>query len=239
MAIGNSAVRHPSGAYRSALGSGLLGVVGNLFLIAFLTLAYLGPTDRDWGWLGIVNDCLVAGQFLLLIPIAHAVPRLLPSRLLLSVSTGLGMAAMGAAALLQLALVAGLVPYEIEVKLLLPVLLGCYWWVLVVSSVGHRGRILSASVTRTGLLIGLCWPAAVLLMGAGVLLGSSLLGGTPGSGPSGTLVLLPGLLLAAIAWLLLPVWTLLLARGTLRSPRAETRDVPAVAPKTPDSGAVR
>ncbi|MFT4165519.1 MAG: hypothetical protein QM650_09785 [Microlunatus sp.] len=44
MAIGDSAVRHLPGAYRRALGSGLLGAVDNLFLIAFLIRAYLGPT---------------------------------------------------------------------------------------------------------------------------------------------------------------------------------------------------
>lgn len=238
MAIGDPAVRHLSGAYRSALGSGLLGVVASLFLIAFLTLAYLGPTGRDWGWLGTINDWLIAGQFLLLIPTAHAVRRLLPARRLLSVSTGVGMATMATAALLQLALVTGLLSYEVQVRLLLPVLIGCYWWVLVVSSAGHRGRVFSRAVTRSGLLIGLSWPAAVLLLGAGALLGSSLLLSAPDAG-SGTLLLVPGLALAAISWLLLPVWTLLLAVTALQPYRSPTRGTVTTAPAAADPKAVR
>ena len=48
-----------------------------------------------------------------------------------------------------------------------------YGWLITVSSLAHRTNALPRTVTRLGLVLGVLWPAGLLLMLAGLLFGGS------------------------------------------------------------------
>jgi hypothetical protein len=188
-----------------ALTSGVAGVVANVLLVLFFALARPwsgGPQQHSW--LGTANDVVIVVQFLTLIGVAVGLRGWLPRTRAVTVATAAGVAAMLAVALLQGLLVLGLVEFELQVLLVTAAFLPVYGWVLVVSSVGHRGGSLPRTVTRFGLLLGVSFPVALLLTAAGLLLG-------PAS-PVPYLFAVPGLMLGALGWLALPLWPLALAR---------------------------
>ena len=117
---------------------------------------------------------------------------------------------MIAVAVLQLLLVAGVLEFDVQVVLVVAAFLLVYAWVFAVSSAGHRHGTLPRSVTRFGLLLGVCFPVGLLITAAGLLFPS----GSAARSPSSYLAWL-----AAIGWLGLPVWPLVLARMYLSSPQ--------------------
>jgi hypothetical protein len=185
---------------RWAVLSGLAGLAGNAFLILFFALAFpatAGGTGYDW--LGPANDVLVVVQFAAMVPVALAVH----ARLGLGRgTTAAGVTAMAGVVLLQLALLAGVLAFEVQVVGVVACLVVTFGWVLVVSRAGHL--VLPAPVVRLGTVVGAAFPAGLAIAAAGLL--------AP-----------PGSLLRYVAWGLgglgglggylgLPLWPLALAR---------------------------
>jgi hypothetical protein len=202
---------------RFALASGFLGVVANGLFVAFWLITYPYWFDLTWGWLGPASDTVGIAMLLSLIPVVVGVRRLLPPGRTLAALTAAAAVALGSMAVLQLAGTQGLLQWDLLVRIVVALLVPVYGWLIVVNSVAHRTDALPRSLTRLGLVLGVLWPAGLLLMLAGLLLGGSdpdyLEFGLPGG-----LLMAPGMLLGALGWLALPVWPLLLGRTALRRP---------------------
>jgi hypothetical protein len=184
--------------------SGIAGFVANALLVLFFLLRRpFEPVQNSFGWLGTANDWVIVVQFLTLIPVAVALRRWLPPTRSVRVATVIAVAAMLAVAMLQLALIAGLLDFEVQVYAVVAAFLPVYAWVIIVSSVGHRSGTLPRSVTRFGLLLGASFPLGLLITTPGLL----------GWGSPAQLAWL-----AALGWLALPVWPLVLARLVLNRP---------------------
>jgi hypothetical protein len=143
-------------------------------------------------------------QFLTFIPVALALRRWLPPTRSMRVATAAAVGAMAAVAILQLLLVTELLEFDVQVVLVVATFLVVYAWVIAVSSTGHRHGILPRSVTRFGLLLGVSFPVGLVIAAAGLLF--------PWGSPAQFAFVIPGVAIAAIGWLGLPVWPLVLAR---------------------------
>jgi hypothetical protein len=196
--------------------SGLTGLAANVLLVLLFLLAQpFGEVRQDFMWLGTANDSVMVVQFLTFIPVALALRRWLPATTAVRLTTAAAMVAMLGTAVLQLLLVAGVLAFEIQVWLVVPLFLVIYGWVLTVSSAGHRHGTLPRPVTRFGLLLGACFPVGLLITAAGLPFGW---------GSAAQLAFgVPGILVGAISWLALPAWPLLLARLVFRERVAESR----------------
>ena len=203
---------------RFALASGVLGLVANTLFVAFWLITYPYFFDLTWGWLGPASDTVGIGMLLTLVPVAFGVRRLLPPSRVVTALTLLAVLALVSMAVLQLAGTQGVLDWGVQVRIVVALLVPLYGWLIVVNSVAHRTDALPRSVTRLGLVIGVLWPAGLLLMLAGMLLGGSdpdyLEFGLPGG-----LLMAPGMLLGTLGWLALPVWPLLLGRTALHRHR--------------------
>jgi hypothetical protein len=187
-----------------ALTSGTVGLLANVLLVLFFLLARpFSPVQNSFGWLGTANDWMIIVQFLTMIPVALALRRWLPPTRAARVVTAVAVVAMLAVAVLQLLLITGALGFDVQVILVVAAFLPVYAWVFIVSSIGHRLGALPRSVTRFGLLLGASFPLGLLIMASGLLLGASP-------------VLLPWV--AAVGWLALPVWPLVLARLVFSKP---------------------
>lgn len=202
--------RPPAWAFGATLTSGVLGVVGNLFLMGSFALTYPSYSDPAWSWLGFANDVIMIGQFAALVPAIYAVGRLLPASRLTTTCTALGMIAAAGIAVASTALVLGLLMFDVQVWFVVAFMIPLYGWLVAVNSVGHRASALPRSVTRFGLLLGAAWPAAALLVLGGVLIGGVKLGSQV-YGLPGALLVVPGIAVGLLSWLTLPLWSLALA----------------------------
>ena len=194
-----------SGAGRWAVISGGAGLASGLFLILFFGVArpFSGEPSR-WAWFGPANDLTSALQAGALIPVALALRDLMPHR---DVQrwTVIGVAAMGAATILPLLLVGGLMPFAIQAPLVTFVIAVMFCWLYAVNRAGRRHGVLSRSTTTVGTTTSMAVGAAAVIGGLAALL------------PSRSAVQYLALGLAAvpgvIAWLGFPAWTLLVARA--------------------------
>jgi hypothetical protein len=199
-----------------AMTSGITGLVANVLLVLFFLLAQpFGEVRQDFMWLGTANDWVIVVQFLTLIPVALALRRWLPATRAVRFTTAAAVVAMVGTAVLQLLLVAGVLGFDVQVWLVVPLFLLIYAWVLTASSAGHRHGTLPRPVTRFGLLLGVCFPIGLLIAAAGLPFGW-------GSAVQLTFGI-PGILLGAVSWLALPVWPLVLARLVFGKHAPESR----------------
>ena len=199
-----------------ALTSGITGLVANVLLVLFFLLAQpFGEVRQDFMWLGTANDWVIVVQFLTLITVALALRRWLPATRAVRLITGAAVVAMVGTAVLQLLLVAGVLGFEVQVWLVVPLFLLIYAWVLTASSTGHRHGTLPRPVTRFGLLLGVCFPVGLLIAAAGLPFGW-------GSVPQLAFGV-PGIVIGAASWLALPLWPLDLARLVFSKPPSEPR----------------
>ncbi len=212
MLTGTYPARHrTAGPVPWALTSGVAGVVANVLLVLFFLLAQpfgvdgpLAEAGQDFMWLGSANDVVIIAQFLTLIPVALALRGWLPPTRSMRIATAAAIVAMVVVAILQLMLVAGVLEFDVQVILVVATFLVIYAWVITVSSNGHRHGTLPRSITRFGFLLGVSLPVGLVIAGAGMLF--------PGGSPAQLAFVIPGVAIAAIGWLGLPVWPLVLAR---------------------------
>jgi hypothetical protein len=188
-----------------ALTSGITGLVANVLLVLFFLLARpFGDMRQEFEWLGAANDWVIVVQFLALIPVALALRTSLPGTRAVRLATTAAVVAMVGIAVLQALLIAGVVDFDVQVVLIVPLFLVVYGWLLAVSSVGHRHGALPRPVTRLGLLLGVCFPVGLLISAAGLPFGWGSLAQLAFG--------VPGIVIGAVSWLALPVWPLLLSR---------------------------
>lgn len=192
-----------------ALVSGIAGVVANVLLVAFFVVAF-GLGRSEYGWLGTVNDAVIMLQFLTFGPVALALPGWLPQVRSVRIATAAGLVAMVLVAALQLLLIVRVLPFDVQVLLVVAAFLPVYGWVLTVSSVGHRSGVLPRSLTRFGLVLGVSFPVGLVIFGAGLPFGWGSAAQLPFA--------IAGGVLAGMSWLALPVWPLLLARLVFSRP---------------------
>lgn len=214
--------------FRAALACGILGLVANVFLVGFFALGYPPVGDTSWSWLGFANDVVGTVQFALFLPVIVAVTRLLPISRTMRVITGLALVATAGLVTVSFALVVEVMSFEVQVRYVMGFLVVLYGWLLAVSSVGHRANALPRSVTRVGLLLGVSWPASLLLILAGLLIGGIDLSAMRFELP-GVLLVIPALVLGLLNWLTLPVWPLLLAVTVFR-PASRAHHVVSIKP---------
>jgi hypothetical protein len=211
---------------RAALTAGVLGLVANTAFVAFWSLTQPYFSDPTWGWLGPAGDVIGVGMLLALLPVLVGVRRLLPPGRVVSAVTALAAVATASMAVLQTAAVAELVDELTQIRLVVVLLVPLYGWLVVVSAVARRTDALPRAVSRLGLVLGLLWPAGLVLVLAGLLLTRTDPPPLPLGLPGG-LLLAPGLLLGALGWLALPGWPLLLAvSARRRRPSPPYRDHP-------------
>ena len=200
-----------------ALTSGIAGLVANVLLVLFFLLAQpfgvngpLAEAGQDFMWLGSANDVVIIVQFLTFIPVALALRRWLPPTRSVRLVTAAAVVAMAAVAILQLLLVIGVLEFDVQVVLVAATFLVVYAWMIAVSSTGHRHGTLPRSVTRFGLLLGTSYPVGLIIAAAGLLF--------PSGSATQLAFVIPGVVIAAIGWLGLPVWPLVLARLVFSKP---------------------
>lgn len=200
-----------------ALTSGITGLVANVLLVLFFLLAQpfgvngpLAEAGKDFMWLGSANDVVIIVQFLTFIPVSLALRRWLPPTRSVRLVTAAAVVAMAAVAILQLLLVIGVLEFDVQVVLVAATFLVVYAWMIAVSSTGHRHGTLPRSVTRFGLLLGTSYPVGLIIAAAGLLF--------PSGSATQLAFVVPGVVIAAIGWLGLPVWPLVLARLVFSKP---------------------
>ena len=144
---------HAAGGF--AIVSGIVSAVGVVFLIAMFV--FFATPNRELGLIfGLLNDICVALQYLLTIPIALALYRvLLPNNpALIRLATVVGIVMMLVVIALQLALVFGVLPFERQVVWVsLAMILGVGSWLLVTGLVARSTGRLPNSVVMSAVAI--------------------------------------------------------------------------------------
>ena len=169
-----------------ALVSGVTGLVADLFLVLFYIL-YFGFATGEF--FGTANDALIVVQYVALVPVVLALGRLTGAR----GWTRVGLTAVVAVVVLQVALLAGL-PFEIQVGPVSLCTIAAMCWA---GGVSRTGKI-PAAVARLGRLLLVALPIAAGAFAVGFAV-------TAVSGVSWAWIAggLPGV----VVWILFPVWT--------------------------------
>ena len=140
-----------------ALAAGITGCAANALLLLFFAVDQpWRPEPHGTGWLGTANDVFVLFQFSALVPVMAKIRR----------GALLGIPAAVGVVVLQLLLLAGVLPFEVQV---IPVTVGiatAIGWALLVS----RRANLSDRAARLGTAIGISWFAGLTLVLLGLLL---------------------------------------------------------------------
>ena len=133
---------HAAGGF--AIVSGIISAIGVVFLIAMFVL-FATPLKELGFTFGLLNDICVALQYLLTIPIAFALYRiLLPHNpAWIRIATLVGIAAMLAVIVLQLALIFGVLTFQRQVLWVsLAMIVGVGSWLVITGLVARStGRL--------------------------------------------------------------------------------------------------
>jgi hypothetical protein len=132
-------------------------------------------------------------QFLTLIPVALALRRWLPPMRSVRLATAAAVGAMVAVAILQLLLLTHALEFDVQVLLVMAASQLVSSWVLTVSSTGHRRGTMPRPVSRFGLVLGVSYPAGLVIAAAGLLF--------PSGSAAWLTFVIPGGVLLAIGWL--------------------------------------
>ena len=205
-------IRTASGATAlTALASGLIGIVANVYLVLFYLTAKPWQPDsvarhvkRDPTGYGTINDWLIPLQLALLIPIVIWLGQQTQTEKRSRRWTAIALTASIAATLLQLLLVTGVLPFAIQVGPVAVCVMLLLCWAGIISSAGRRHHVLSHTTVRLGRLIMWAVPVGVAAFAVGI--GISALQG------EGSWAWVVGGLPGALAWLAFPLWVLLVAR---------------------------
>ena len=120
--------------------SGIIAAVGVVFLILFYVLFFATPLKELGQIFGWLNDLLIAIQYLLAIPLALSLRRILHkyAPALVSVATVVGVASMLIVTTLQMALVLGVVTFAQQVLWVsLAMIVGVGFWLVITGLVAR------------------------------------------------------------------------------------------------------
>jgi hypothetical protein len=195
----------------TALASGLIGILGNVCLVLFYLTAKPWQPDSvprqvksDPTGYGTINDWLIPLQLVLLIPIVIWLGQQTQIEKRSRRWTAIALAASIAATLLQLLLLAGVLPFAIQFGPVAVCVLLLLCWAGIISAAGRRHGVLSHSTVRHVGLVMWAVPVGVAAFAVGI--GISALQG------EGSWAWVVGGLPGALAWLAFPLWVLLVAR---------------------------
>jgi hypothetical protein len=138
-----------------AIASGIVSAIGLAFLIAMFAL-FATPNKTLGYTFGLLNDICVAIQYLLTIPVALAMYRLLlpHNPLLIRIATIVGIAMMLVVILLQLALIFGVLPFEKQVVWVsLAMIVGVGSWMVITGLVARSTGRLPGSVLMSAVAV--------------------------------------------------------------------------------------
>ncbi|HEX6355614.1 hypothetical protein [Actinophytocola sp.] len=184
---------------RWAVLSGVAGLVANVLLILFFAVSRPWTSGGDLDWLGPANDATVVVQFAALVPVALAVRgRVGLARAVTATAVG----AMGAVAVLQVALLVGVLTFDVQVWAVMACFAITFGWVLVASRAGRTA--LPRAVVRLGTAVGVSFLAGAAVFAAGALL-------LPPDSVALYVVCGAGVVVGLFGWLGFPVWPLVLA----------------------------
>lgn len=138
-----------------AIVSGIISAVGVVFLITMFVL-FANSHQSQGETIGLLNDICVALQYLLTIPIALALYRILsphnPS--LIRLGTIIGIVAMLIVIALQLALIFGVLTFQQQVVWVsLAMLVGVGSWLVITGLVARSANIFPNSVLMSALAV--------------------------------------------------------------------------------------
>jgi hypothetical protein len=194
----------------TALASGLVGILANVYLVLFYLTAKPWQPDSvarqvksDPTGYGTINDWLTL-QLTLLIPIVIWLGQQTQIEKRSRRWTAIALAASIAATLLQLLLVTGVLPFAIQVGPVAVCVMLLLCWAGIISSAGRRHHVLSDSTVRLGRAVMWAVPVGIAAFAVGI--GISALQG------EGSWAWVVGGLPGALAWLAFPLWVLLVAR---------------------------
>jgi hypothetical protein len=136
----------------TALASGLIGILGNVYLELFYLTAKPWQPDSlarqvkgDPTSYGTINDWLIPLQLVLLIPIVIWLGQQTRTETGSRRWTAIALAASIAATLLQLLLVTGVLPFAIQLGPVAVCIVLLLCWAGVISSAGRRHRVIGFS----------------------------------------------------------------------------------------------
>ena len=138
-----------------ALVSGIISAIGVVFLIAMFVL-FATPNKELGNQVGWLNDICVALQYLLTIPIALALYRILPDDHpgVMRIATLVGIVSMIIVVGLQLMLVFKLISFEKQVLWVsLAMILGVGFWLLTIGFVARSTSRLPNSLLMSSLAV--------------------------------------------------------------------------------------
>jgi len=127
-------------AGRIAAVSGVIAAVGVVFLILFYVLFFATPLTALGQAFGTLNDICIGIQYLLTIPLALSLRRILQPQAptLIAVGTVIGIASMVAVVVLQTALVMGALTFAQEVLWVsLAMIVGVGTWLVIIGVVAR------------------------------------------------------------------------------------------------------
>ena len=128
--------------------TGVIAAVGVVFLILFYVLFFATPLTAVGQTFGTLNDICIGIQYLLTIPLALSLRRILQphASALIAVGTVIGIASMVAVVVLQTALVMGALTFAQEVLWVsLAMIVGVGTWLVIIGVVARStGRFPSS-----------------------------------------------------------------------------------------------
>jgi hypothetical protein len=147
-----------------AYASGVAAIIGLVFLFAF----FGGLGDH----FGPMNDVMVVIHYVLLLPIVAAVYQLVQpyGPRFARVATAVGLAGMLAVIVLQALLVAGVIPFEQQIGMVIVAFLVATVWFVAVTILGRSTGVLPTSIplaVLAGLVFG--YPVWAYLLGRRLL----------------------------------------------------------------------
>jgi hypothetical protein len=198
-----------------ALSSGVAGLSANVFLVLFYATAKPwrgGPASNDW--FGTASDWLTAVQFAALLPVVRSLGHRMASDVAARRWTVVGLAAAMGVVLLQVLLIAGLLPFGFEIGPVTLCVVASICWIGGISAAGDRTRRLPRRVTRSGRLLTAGFLFGLVAFLVGVLVASLTRLGSA----AWIIAALP----AFAVWCLIPGWPVLLFATRTRGVGAAT-----------------
>ncbi|GAB1510444.1 hypothetical protein [Actinophytocola sp. KF-1] len=183
--------------------SGTAGLAANVLLVLFFAVSRPWADGGGLAWTGTANDVVVVVQFAALVPVALAVRGRLRAGWA-GAATAVAVGAMAAVVLLQVALIAGLLAFEVQVGFVMACFAVTFAWVLVVSRTGRNA--LPRGVVLVGTVVGVSYLAGAAVFGAGALL-------LPPDSVALYAVCGAGVVVGVVGWLGFPLWPLMIARA--------------------------
>jgi hypothetical protein len=192
-----------AGARWWALLSGVTGLAANVLLVLFYVAAKpwrASPVSNEW--FGTASDWLTAVQYAALVPVVRWLGQRMAGDVRARRWTVVGLAAAVGVVLLQVLLIAGLLPFGVQAGPVTLFVVGSICWIGGISAAGDRTRALPRAVTRSGRLLTRGFLAGLVMFLVGVLVAS-----LAELGPAAWIIAaMPGF----VVWCLIPGWPVLL-----------------------------